>query len=101
MADVGQTLIVVKGLVEFCGLLLLARFAVRLLSFGRHETNPVYRLLCFLTRPLVRAARWFTPTLIDARHLPLVAFLLLFWIWVAILLFGGPLILQSRGGAIG
>ncbi|UCE31754.1 MAG: hypothetical protein JSW68_02055 [Burkholderiales bacterium] len=97
----GAALIVLKGLVEFGGMLLLGRFAVHLLSFGRHEANPIYRLFCWLTAPLVRVARWVAPKMVEDRHLPLVAFLLLFWIWVAIILFGGPLILQSRGGVLG
>ena len=78
--------IVLKGLVEFAGLLLLAQGAVRLLSFGRHEQNLVYQGLRFLTRPVVAAARAVTPAAIVDRHVPAVAFFLLFWCWVALLL---------------
>ncbi|HPU52650.1 MAG TPA: hypothetical protein PK359_13910 [Burkholderiaceae bacterium] len=76
-----------KGLVEFAALLLLAQGGIFLLSFGAHERNTVYRAVRFLTSPLTRLARLITPPFITNRHLPLVAFCLLFWIWV--LVFGG------------
>lgn len=79
-----SVVIVLKGLVEFAGLLLLARGAVFLLSFGKHEQNAVYQILVFLTRPLVRAARAITPAAVVDKHVAAVAFFLLFWVWVAL-----------------
>ena len=75
-----------KGLVEFAGLLLVARGAVWLLSAGRHEANPIWRGLAFLTRPVQRAARAVTPARVADRHLGIVAFLLLFWLWFVLVL---------------
>lgn len=75
-----------KGVVEFAGLLLLARGAVFVLSAGRHEANPVWRGLAFLTRPVQRATRAVTPARVADRHLGVVAFLLLFWLWFVLLL---------------
>jgi uncharacterized protein YggT (Ycf19 family) len=79
-----SVVIVLKGLVEFAGLLLLARGAVFLLSFGKHDQNPVYQILVFLTRPLVRAARAITPSAVVDKHVAAVALFLLFWIWVGL-----------------
>lgn len=76
--------IILKGLVEFAGLLLLARGAVQLISFGRHDRNPVYQMLVFLTRPLVAVTRVITPGAVVDRHVPAVAFFLLFWCWVGL-----------------
>ncbi len=80
-----SVVIVLKGLVEVAAMLLLALGAVRLLSFGRHEGNPVYRLLQTATAPLTRATRRLTPAVVADRHLGLVTFLLLFWAWLALL----------------
>lgn len=77
----GSVVIVLKGLVEVAAMLLLARGAVRVLSLGRHEANPVYRLLGIATGPLVRLTRRLTPAIVDDGHVPLVAFLLLVWLW--------------------
>jgi len=79
-----EGVIVLKGLVEFVGLLLLGQGIVFLMSFGRHETNPIYRLLRFLTSPVVRFVRRIAPRFVVDRHVPALAFILLFWIWVAL-----------------
>lgn len=76
---------IAKGLVEFAALLLLAQAAVRLLSFGRHEANPVYRGLRLLTSPVTRLTRQVTPAKVADRHVAVVAFLMLFWLWVLLL----------------
>ncbi len=70
-----------KGLVEFAGLLLVGQGLVFLLSFGKHEQNPVYRMIAFLTSPLTRAARTVTPGFVVDRHVPAVALFVLFWGW--------------------
>lgn len=81
-----SVVIVLKGLVEVAALLLLALGAVRLLSFGRHDGNPVYRLLQVATAPLTRVTRRLTPAIVADRHVGLVTFLLLFWAWVGLVL---------------
>ncbi|MCD6731995.1 MAG: hypothetical protein LT103_00135 [Burkholderiaceae bacterium] len=79
-----DVVILLKGLVEFVGLLLLGQALVFLMSFGRHESNPVYRLLRFLTSPVTRLVRLVAPRFVVDRHVPALAFILLFWIWVAL-----------------
>jgi hypothetical protein len=51
----------------------------------RHEQNPIYHFLRFLTRPLLTAARLVTPAFIVDRHMPAVAVFLLFCCWVALI----------------
>ena len=82
----GSVIIVLKGLVEFVGLLLIAQGLVWVLSFGRHEQNPIYLGLRFLTRPVVQAARSITPAVVVDRHVPAVAVFLLFWCWIALIM---------------
>ena len=77
--------VVLKGLVEVAAMLVAARAAVRVLSFGRHEANPVYRLLVVATAPLMRLTRRLTPAIVADQHLPLVTFLLLGWVWAGLL----------------
>ena len=47
---------------------------------GRHG-NPFYVLLALLGRPWIHVARWVSPRVVLARHLPLVAFFLLLLVW--------------------
>jgi hypothetical protein len=75
-----QVLNAAYTLAAFSLLLLAGRFLVRVLSFGRHEANPVYRLFVVLTSPLVWLARRVSPAFVLDRHLPLAAFLLLCWV---------------------
>ena len=81
-----SVIVVLKGLVEFAGLLLIAQGVVRAISFGRHEQNPIYLALRFLTRPVVQAVRSITPAVIIDRHVPAVALFLLFCCWVGLIL---------------
>lgn len=75
---------VVQLLVMYAGLLLLGQGLVYLLSFGRHEDNAVYRFFRFLTSPVTRTVRRVTPEKVADRHVPVVAFFLLFWIYFAL-----------------
>jgi uncharacterized protein YggT (Ycf19 family) len=75
-----QVLNVVYALAAFAMLLLIGQFLVRVASFGRHESNPIYGLFRLLTSPVVRLARAITPARVADAHVPVVAFLLLFWL---------------------
>ncbi|MFO1196907.1 MAG: hypothetical protein U1E86_08030 [Burkholderiaceae bacterium] len=79
-------LTVVKGLLEVAGYFLLAQGAVWLLCVGRPGANPVYRLLQLLTSPVTRVARALSPSFVPDRHVPLVAFGIVFWLWVGAIL---------------
>ena len=76
--------VVLKGLVEFAALLVVAQAIVFLISFGRHARNPVYRLLGLLTSPVMRLARWVSPRVVADRHVPAVALFMLCAIWLVL-----------------
>ena len=73
---------VFKALTELGGLFLLGRGVLYLLAGAKREQNLFYQLLKVLTRPLIGVARWATPKAVVDRHIPLVAFLILFWLWL-------------------
>ncbi len=76
-----SVVVILKGLAEFAGLLLIAQGLVFLLSFGRHEINPIYRALKFLTSPVVKGVRAITPAVVVDKHVPAVALFLLIVAW--------------------
>jgi len=73
---------VIRALVEVAMLSLLGQGVVALLSGARRAGNPVYQLFQIVTRPVIRALRWLLPRQIVDRHLPVLAFFLLFWLWI-------------------
>ena len=73
---------VVKALVELAGFFLLGQGLLHLLAGKKREQNLAYQILCVLTGPVIRVTRGITPKAVVDRHVPLVAFLILFWIWV-------------------
>lgn len=77
---------IVKALAEIALLSLLGQGVLWVLAGRRREQNAFYQLFQVLTRPLIRGARLLSPRVVLDQHLPLVAFLLLFFIWVAVTL---------------
>lgn len=73
-----------KLLAEIALLALLGQWLLGLLAGAKRESNLFYQLLQVVTRPVVRGARWLTPRIVLDRHLPLVAFLLLAFTWLAV-----------------
>lgn len=71
-----------RALIEVALLALLGQGAVALLAGARRQANPVYRLFAIVTRPALRLARLIAPKAVIDKHLPLVAFFLLFWLWI-------------------
>lgn len=71
-----------RALVEVALLALLGQGAVALLSGARRQTNPIYQLFAVVTRPVIRVVRFITPKPIIDKHVPFVAFFLLFWFWL-------------------
>ncbi len=92
-----SVVVVLKGLVEFAGLLILGQGLVFMLSFGKHEQNPVYQLMRFLTSPVTRVVRRITPAFVVDRHVPAVALFVLFWIWVVLILMKARLQMPVAG----
>jgi uncharacterized protein YggT (Ycf19 family) len=83
----GFVLQLIYTLAAVTGMLYLAQAAVYVLSFGGHEGNPVYRVVRFLTNPVTKIVRRITPAKVGDRHVPVVAFFMLFWICLALALY--------------
>ncbi len=73
---------VLRALVEVALLALLGQGLLALLAGARRHTNFVYRLFLVITGPVMKVCRWLTPRVIIDKHLPFVAFFLLFWVWI-------------------
>lgn len=73
---------VLRALIEVAMLALLGQGAVALLSGARRHSNPIYQLFAIVTRPVIRVMRVITPKAIIDKHLPFVAFFVLFWLWI-------------------
>jgi hypothetical protein len=73
---------IVKLLAEIALLCLVGQWVLALLAGRKREQNMFYQLFQVLTKPLLVGARWISPRVILDRHLPLVAFLLLAFVWL-------------------
>jgi len=78
-------LTVAKALIEVAALALVAQFLVGLFAWGRRDENPIYRLFQLIASPVTRLVRLLTPRIVLDRHVPLAAFLLLVFAWIATL----------------
>lgn len=75
---------VLRALVEVALLSLLGQGLLGLLAGSRRHTNTVYRLFVLITSPIVKVVRRIAPPQIIDRHLPFVAFFVLFWAWIGL-----------------
>lgn len=71
-----------RALVEVAMLALLGQGALALLAGAKRAANPIYRLFQIITQPVLSVLRRAIPNAITDRHLPVVAFFLLFWLWL-------------------
>lgn len=75
---------VLKLVIEIALLALLGQWILGLLAGQRKQKNVFYQVLEIIGRPFVHLTRWFTPRFVLERHLPLVAFLILGFAWLAV-----------------
>lgn len=75
---------VLRALVEVAMLFLLGQGLLALLAGSRRHTNTIYRLFVIVTKPVLKIVRLVSPPQIIDKHLPFVAFFLLFWIWIGL-----------------
>lgn len=73
-----------RVLCEVAGLALLGQGVLALLAGERRHDNLFYRVLKTVGMPAVKAVRFFTPRAIVDAHVPMVAFFLMFWLWMAL-----------------
>ena len=74
----------VKLIAEIALLALLGQWLLGLLAGAKRDKNIFYQILQILGRPCVAVARLVSPKLVVDRHLPLVAFFLLLFVWLGV-----------------
>ena len=75
---------VLRALVEVALLFLIGQGLLALLAGGRRHTNTIYKLFVLVTSPVVKIVRKISPPQIIDKHLPFVAFFVLFWCWIGL-----------------
>ena len=75
---------VLKLLAEIALLSLAGQWVLGLLAGARREQNLFYQVFQVVTRPLIRGARFIAPRVVLDQHLPLVAFLVLAFVWLVV-----------------
>ena len=73
---------VLKLVAEIALMCIAAQWVLGILAGARRDRNLVYQLFQVLTRPFIAGARKVSPRIVLDRHVPLVAFLLLSFVWV-------------------
>ena len=73
---------ILKLLAEIALMALFGQWVLGLLAGAKRDQNLFYQVFQVVTRPLVTGVRWITPRVVIDRHVPLVAFLLLFFVWL-------------------
>ena len=77
------TVSTIKLIAEVALLALFGQWVLGLLAGAKKDQNLFYQILQTVGKPFVVAARVITPKQVIDRHVPLVAFLLLLFIWLA------------------
>lgn len=78
------TISALKLITEIALLALVGQWILGLLAGQRKQQNVFYQVLQIVGRPFVQLARWVSPRVVLDRHLPLVAFLILGFVWLAV-----------------
>ena len=74
----------VKLIAEIALLALFGQWVLGLLAGAKRDKIIFYQILQIMGRPFVAVARWVTPRFVVERHLPLVAFFLLAFLWLGV-----------------
>lgn len=75
-----------KAVVEVAGFAYLGQGLVALFSGTKRDQNVIYQVFRIVTGPVTRATRAVMPRFIPDRHVPFVAFGLLLWIWIFLII---------------
>ena len=78
-------LAVVHNMVMLVGIAYLCQLLVGIFNWPARENNVIYRMFRFLTSPVTKLVRGITPEKILDKHVPVVAFGLLFWLYVMLI----------------
>lgn len=72
----------IKLIAEIALMALLGQWLLGLLAGAKRDKNIFYQILEIVGRPFVSVARFLSPKFVVERHLPLVAFFLLLFVWL-------------------
>jgi uncharacterized protein YggT (Ycf19 family) len=75
---------ILRALVEVALLFLVGQGILALLAGSRRHDNGVYKLFVLVTSPVLRMVRFIVPPQVIDKHLPFVAFFVLFWCWIGL-----------------
>lgn len=75
---------ILRALVEVAMLFLLGQGLLALLAGSRRHNNNMYRLFLIVTGPVVKTMRMISPRQIIDKHVPFIAFAVLFWLWIVL-----------------
>ena len=79
-----EIIVILKALTEIAGVAFLGQGVLWVIAGSKREQNMVYTLFRTLTSPVTRVTRIITPRVIIDAHIGLVAFFLLFVLWVGL-----------------
>jgi hypothetical protein len=71
-----------KAVVEVAGFAYLGQGLVAVFAGSRRDQNVIYQVFRIVTGPVTRATRFLMPRFIPDRHIPFIAFGLLLWVWI-------------------
>lgn len=77
---------IIKVITEVALLALFGQWVLGLLAGAKKDQNLFYQILQIVGKPFVAVARVITPRIIIDRHVPLVAFFLLAFVWLGVTL---------------
>lgn len=73
-----------RALAEVSLLFLIGQGLLALLAGSRRHANTIYQLFVIVTRPVLKVVRKISPPQVIDRHIPFVAFFVLFWCWIGL-----------------
>ncbi len=95
--DVVFILKIFKAIVEVAGFALIGQGIVALFAGNNRDQNFVYVIFKIVTNPVTKLARFVSPRFVPDRHIPFVAFGLVLWAWVVLIV--GIAFAQANPGA--
>jgi hypothetical protein len=75
---------IARAVVEVAGMLMLGQGVLWIFGPKARDGNFVYDLFKKGTAPVVKFTRIVTPRFVHDAHIPLVAFMLLVWLWIGL-----------------
>jgi hypothetical protein len=79
-----EIIVIAKALIEVAGVAMLGQGILYVVAGSKREQNIVYGIFRTLTAPVMKATRAITPRIVLDQHIGLVAFFLLFVLWMLV-----------------